>query len=320
MGSVELQISKWARTLALFAICGVAIYFYAIWSAGGNKVIITLGQIDFLHLIIAALLSSLTYLVRFVRWHFILEFMGYRLPTFANLRIYLCGLALTASPGKLGETLRSALLLPHGVRLRCSLAAFLADRAGDVIGLLALGAVFAVATDQPSQLLWVVSLLSAYIFSNTLAHGIKGRGLLGMAVWVHRRPTKWMLHLYAPLKAWAKVWTPGWSAACGAVAMVAYGAQAWVFCWLCNQIGAQIGVADAVLIFVAATLFGAASMIPGGLGAMEAALVIQLQSHGVPLHLAIAGALAIRLATLWTGMAIGVLALAFSLPRAHAKN
>jgi uncharacterized protein (TIRG00374 family) len=63
------------------------------------------------------------------------------------------------------------------------------------------------------------------------------------------------------------------------------------------------------LIFVQATLFGAASMVPAGLGAMEAALVFQLAERGVGNGVAVSLAIAIRLVTLWMGMAIGFLSL-----------
>ena len=73
--------------------------------------------------------------------------------------------------------------------------------------------------------------------------------------------------------------------------------------------GLGLPVADCVLIFVQATLFGAASMLPGGLGAMEAALVFQLIERGAGEGVAVSLAIAIRLVTLWLGMSIGGLAL-----------
>ena len=93
------------------------------------------------------------------------------------------------------------------------------------------------------------------------------------------------------------------------VAMLAYGTQALVFSWFCHVLGTGISIADCVLIFVQATLFGAASMIPGGLGAMEAALVFQLVEHGVSDSSAMSLAISIRLVTLWFGMLLGVFSL-----------
>lgn len=60
-----------------------------------------------------------------------------------------------------------------------------------------------------------------------------------------------------------------------------------------------------MLIFVLATLFGAATMSPGGLGAMEAALVYQMIGRGVDDGVAVSLAIAIWLVTLWLGMILG---------------
>ena len=62
-------------------------------------------------------------------------------------------------------------------------------------------------------------------------------------------------------------------------------------------------------IFSSATLIGAATLVPGGLGAMDSALVLQLQSRGVGLPEALAVALAARASTLWLSWLIGLGAL-----------
>ncbi len=87
--------------------------------------------------------------------------------------------------------------------------------------------------------------------------------------------------------------------------MNAYGSQAHLYAWFCNVAEAGIPVADCVLIFVLATLFGAANMSPGGLGAMEASLVFRMIERGVDDSPAIFLAVAIRLVTLWFGMMMG---------------
>jgi uncharacterized protein (TIRG00374 family) len=66
-----------------------------------------------------------------------------------------------------------------------------------------------------------------------------------------------------------------------------------------------------VAMIVGQHLFGAASMIPGGLGAMEAALFFQLVERGVSEGIAMSLAITIRLVTLWFDMLIGVVSLLF---------
>jgi uncharacterized protein (TIRG00374 family) len=93
------------------------------------------------------------------------------------------------------------------------------------------------------------------------------------------------------------------------IAVFAYGIQALVFSWYCTLVGLTLSIASAVFIFINATLFGAASMIPGGLGAMETALVLQLVAQGVDQGLALSVSLATRLVTFWLGLLLGCISL-----------
>jgi glycosyltransferase 2 family protein len=112
--------------------------------------------------------------------------------------------------------------------------------------------------------------------------------------------------------SWAELWSLGKVAAFTLIAMLAYGVQALVFSWFCRLTGIPVSVAETVLIFTQATLFGAASMVPGGLGVMEAALVVQLVAQGADQGVALSVAIATRLATFWLGFFIGFFALLLS--------
>ena len=68
--------------------------------------------------------SFCSYLLRFVRWQYFLRRVDRRLPSRLHLAYYLAGFALTTTPGKAGETIRSVLLRPHGVPYPTSLASF----------------------------------------------------------------------------------------------------------------------------------------------------------------------------------------------------
>ena len=238
------------------------------------------------------------------------------MPRIAHLGIYLSGLALTATPGKSGETFRSALLVEHGVKVSHSLAAFLVDRGSDVLGMVLLGALAAMAVGQDFSWVWMLSfaviLLGSCVFAQLLLRPLASAGWSRLGRSVTWLPIKGG---QATLEAWAKVWKPQRVLVFAAVAMVAYGTQALVFFWFCHVLETGIPITDCVLIFVQATLFGAASMIPGGLGATEAALVFQLVERGVSDGSAMSLAISIRLVTLWFGMLIGVMSL---LPGKHA--
>jgi glycosyltransferase 2 family protein len=71
---------------------------------------------------------------------------------------------------------------------------------------------------------------------------------------------------------------------------------------------AHLSLASAVAVYLAAAAVAAASPTPGGLGAMEAALVAGLTAVGAPAGPAVAGVLAFRLLTFWLPILPGWLA------------
>lgn len=300
-------MSRLLRGLVLFVLVGAALSLGGMIWSGWNEVTRVLAQLGLPLLAGAAVVASLAYVIRFTRWHLALRCLGHRVPRRINLVIYLSGLALTTSPGKLGETIRSLFLLPLGVPIARSLGAFLADRLSDVIGVCLLGAVAGLLARGSFNL---VSIVLGTVLAGSFAfrHMVRCPPMFDRAMAL---AGKWG---FAPgrvfvgaLAQWAQLWTLRNAALFALFAALAYGIQAAVFMAFCNALSFSLQPAVATEIFVNATLFGAASMIPGGLGTMEASLVFQLMAHGVDKTDAVAVAIATRCVTLWCGIFIGLI-------------
>jgi uncharacterized membrane protein YbhN (UPF0104 family) len=307
---------RFVRAIAWFVGAGVLCYLVAISWFGWRETVTAWAGLGWRTLLIGAALASTAYLWRFGRWEYSLRCLGYAVPRVRHLGIYLSGLALTATPGKAGETFRSALLLQHGVRVPHSLAAFLVDRASDVLGMCLLGGVAAGFVGQPLTWAWALAFAAMVFgscgFAYLLLHPVSDAWWRRLVRHLHWLPVKGG---QVTLESWAGLWKLPRVLVFSVVAMMAYGSQALVFAWFCHTAGLGLPVADCVLIFVQATLFGAASLLPGGLGAMEAALVFQLVERGAGEGVAVSLAIAIRLVTLWLGMSIGGVALLRSAAR-----
>jgi uncharacterized protein (TIRG00374 family) len=78
--------------------------------------------------------------------------------------------------------------------------------------------------------------------------------------------------------------------------------------FLFDALGAEaIALHEAILIHAAATLFGAVTFLPGGLGGHEAASVSLSLLYGATQAQAVVTTVLIRLLTLWFAVVIGVL-------------
>jgi uncharacterized membrane protein YbhN (UPF0104 family) len=301
----------WIRALVVFVGIGAALYLSAVVASGAGESRATVARLGWTLAIGGTAAASLAYLVRFARWHWIIRWFGARVPPLFNLRVYMAGLALTSSPAKMGETLRSALLVERGVPVSASLGAFLADRGADVIGMAALGALAGAVAGRREPILEAICAV-LFVASVAGAWAVR-RGWLGQLPLLFGAPTSRLHRVVAlvlqPATRWAAVWSIRSCVAFSACAVVAYGAQALVFAAYVQALGADLDAARCVTMFANAMLLGAASMIPGGLGATEAALVYQLSQAGMPFADAVAAAIAIRLSTLWFAILLGILCL-----------
>jgi uncharacterized protein (TIRG00374 family) len=253
-------------------------------------------------------LSLVNYALRFLRWDLYLKAMGHRIALVENLRIYVAGWALTASPGKAGEALRGVLLLRWGVPMPSSLAAFVSERLSDLTAIVILAlvgvaghpelevVVYAglacvvvglVVLTQPYALLWAKARAEA-MAGRVGAFARKLTDMLLSARACHR----------APLLAGATV-----------LSLVGWLAEAFALHLILVWMGASPSLAFSLFAYAAGMLAGALSFLPGGLGGAEVVMVGLLMLGGLSSGDAVAATVLIRLATLWFAVVLGLAAL-----------
>ncbi len=301
---LQRRLRQALRPLCIVVALSALLWGSALWWGGAGAVVQALARIGVAPVAGGLLVVTASLLLRAWRWQRILRVAGHALPWALQLRVYIAGLALSASPGKLGELTRSLLLRPHGVPLARSVAAFFTDRLADVLGVAALGAAAGLALGQRQPLLEALAVLGGVA------------SLLAAAVWP-RWAARWRGHAPTGWRRWgrdaATAWAEGWRGAAPglyvAVAALAYGAQALVFSAFVQQLAPGVALLDCLAIFTNAILLGAASGVPGGLGATDLALVWQLQQRGVAADAALAATLALRACTLAWAWLLGLAAL-----------
>lgn len=253
------------------------------------------------------------HLLRFGRWQWMLHVLGARVPVVASFAIFMAGLGLLPTPGKIGVAARSLLLTRHGVSGRVSLAAYFAERLFDLAGLL---------------------LLATAFYRGPLAGGITVVGIAGVAClallarypdtfvvplrrWVGRWPrlvvavdaAAGMLHAARRLLElrWALVFV-----ALGMAANVVVGVLIWrLLAYFAIDTSVGTGIGGLAL----AHLTGSASMAPGGLGGFEVALLLDLERAGAQLDQALIILICVRIVTLWAGVVVGLPLLLMGLRR-----
>lgn len=300
-GSRVIRAVLWSVALAALGYVGLSLW------AGWREVTAAVVQVGPWVLLGLLGLSLVNYLLRFVRWGRYLSLLDAPVPWRINLTAYFAGFALTTSPGKLGETLRSVLLKPHGVPSAASLAAFFAERASDLMSILVLAAIglWSYAPARP-----VVGLALGFVLVALL-----------LAQWTSfiAAIDRWALVRAEQGRRWARLLSQlceivlhfrrcfslpamGMGLSLGVVAWLAEGVGFW---WLLSALGYPLDLQTAVFIYAFAMLIGGLSFLPGGLGSSEAVMIGLLVMNGLPEASAVTATLICRLATLWFAVALG---------------
>ncbi|MCW8886014.1 MAG: lysylphosphatidylglycerol synthase domain-containing protein [Motiliproteus sp.] len=105
------------RSLAITIAAGMSIYLVIVGWADFDSLATKIVELPEALIWSVLGLSFLSYFLRFARWHCFVESQGFSIPLVRNLEIYIAGFALTLTPGKAGEAVRSIYLLPYGVDL-----------------------------------------------------------------------------------------------------------------------------------------------------------------------------------------------------------
>ncbi len=130
------------RRLLLGVLFGVAVYAAILIWADLGAVMTTLRNLPLWVLPACCALSLANYTVRFWKWRRYCELLKIELPLGASFLISLSGLAMSVTPGKMGEVFKSWLVRKvTGVRIHESAPIVVAERFTDLLGYLILVAV-----------------------------------------------------------------------------------------------------------------------------------------------------------------------------------
>lgn len=313
MGSGSPESSGWSqgsrRTLIWSIVLAVVAYLAISLWGGWQAVLQAATRVGLGGILIALCLSLMNYGLRFVRWQFYLSALGHRIPIIPSLQIYLAGFALTTTPGKAGEMLRSVFLSRYGIGYAQSVAAFLSERLSDLIAVLIILlpgiAVYPRARLVLAVLVICIGAVLFVIHRRTWLVRIRG--------FVEKRYTGRMARLglglvdvvqhSSELYRWALL---AWGLI---LAIVAWSAEAYAFHLMLGWIGQPLSLETSVFIYAFAMVVGAVSFLPGGLGSAEFTMITLLSLSRVGMAEAIAVTVLIRVTTLWFAVLIGLFAL-----------
>jgi glycosyltransferase 2 family protein len=260
----------------------------------------------------ALLLVLCNYALRFLRWQYYLRRLGVQVEAGLSALVFLSGFIMSVTPGKMGEIFKSYLLQRYrGIALERTVSAVVAERLLDLVALVVLvswaGAAFPdgrwVAASGAILVLGIVVACTVRPFGDWVLGQLARVALLARFVpkLQHAYAALYTLTRPAPFGVGACLALMGWFLECAAAL------------YLVRGFGDQLmSLAGASYAYAAGTLAGALAMLPGGLGVAEIGMsgLFRVANPVLPLSVAAAITILVRLCTLWFGVALGGIALA----------
>jgi len=301
--------------LLVSLVLGALVFVFLSAYADFSDVAHGLGAFRWQYLPLVLALSFSNYILRFFKWQYYLRTIGVRdFPARQSVLTYLAGLGMVVTPGKAGEWLKCFLLRElHGTPFSRTAPIIIAERLTDSLGLVVLGSTGLIVFGDawPAFVVVVVggALLVGLARHRPLAFWVLARlERLPLISRVAHHAEEFYNSSYALL-------APVPLGSMTLLSVVSWGFEVLGFYFVLVGLGLD-GSSDLLLkasfIMPAATLASAIVFFaPGGLGVAEGGITgLSQVLPDLPRSQAAVGTLVIRFATLWFGVAVGLVALA----------
>lgn len=261
-------------------------------------------KLNFINIIILLFLTTVNYLLRFVKWR--IGSYRHQIPIHIDAIIYFSGFLFSLTPSKIGETARGYLInkLYPNIKTSIGVSLTIVDRVSDIMGLIVLsligGFILNIQYVVEISIVIISLLLLVYLFiSNPLSIKIsKGSKLkknkitkLSNELWQQISNfgfRKFLLLILISIISWS------------------FEGLALYFIFIFFSL--NINVIYAILIFSIGTIIGAVTFLPGGLGSTELSLISLIVIFtNISQNVAVSITFIIRVVTLWFGIAFGLL-------------
>ena len=288
----------------LIILFAVVVYLIMGVYANFGNLLLALEKFNWIYLPLMIILVTLAYFVRFIKWNFFLRNVDVNLPLKQNLFVFFSGLSMTITPAKAGEIWKGWLIREiNGENLSNTVPVVIVDRVTDVIGLIILSLTGILYYKSGIYVLLILVILFAAFIIAIKSETISNRliSILETRAGRYSGDIKDMHETFK--RSLASKYLVGMSL----LAVVAWFLECLSIFFVIQGFGQSISLVLSVFLYSFASIVGAVSLIPGGLGVAEATLSGLLVIFGFSSSIAVGAALIIRLGTLWYGAILGFL-------------
>lgn len=297
------QIKK--RILISLVVAG-ALYLALTIYADLNNLSKVLSKFSLWLFPLVLILSLLNYISRFLKWDYYLLILKVNIKRIDSFSIFMSGLIMSVTPGKMGELLKAYLVKQiSGTPISRTAPIIFAERITDFISLV------------------IIALVGAYVYNygRNIVLGVGIFFLLVVLIISNKKIAlpiinqfekvkflkKYLLNIHAAYESSYLLLRPLPLFYMTMLSFVSWSFECLGYHLILANFDVDLSYLWASFSYAFATIVGAISMLPGGLGLTEGSLTYMLIQKSYSKEVAVASTFIIRAVTLWFAVLVGII-------------
>ena len=293
-------------------IATISLYFIFLVISDLGEVYAQLNKMDTSYLPIILLLIPLCWIVLFTRWNLLLKNSNIHVPVKDNLKIYMSGFALSITPGKVGELIKSQLLKnKFGIPREKTAPIVLVEQLYNIIGIIGVSILGLWYFEFGAHIILIAASLLVIILILISSKRLfeKFLTLLSRIKFLSQY-TSAFSNSYDVLRKSTRGW------------VVVYASALSIAFWLIESVIAyfvllsfgvnHIEFLSVITTYTSSIILGVASFLPLGIGVVEGSLAGFFTLQGVDVSVALTLVIFIRIFTRWIAVSVGFVSLKLS--------
>lgn len=246
-------------------------------------------------------------MIKFLRWELYLKRLGLAVPLKQSLIIFVSGLSMSATPGKVGMLIKSQMLKKYSGRGFIASTPIIAAEL--YMDMLALSAISLLVVSLLGKSFWIALFLCMLpLLGLSQRFSDKIIDILAKVPFFKKHAQD-MRHMVDDMFA---LFGPRTLILAFLITVIAWTSEGIALHLILKGLGYQLSILKATAIFGFSTLVGALSMLPGGLIVTEAGLMGLIVKTGIPATPAALATILARIFTLWLAVMVGAIVLMFN--------
>ncbi len=265
------------------------------------------------NLIIIPILFVLTYsnyVTRFAKWHYYLNLLDVNISFSNSYSIFMSGLIMSVTPGKMGELLKSYMVKQvAGVSISKTAPIIIVERITDFLSLILLALIGALVYNYGIYIViatgvffvFVVMIISSRRFSLKIIDRISQIKIVSKFSGNIRSSYESSYEMLKPVPLIKMI----------ILSLAAWFFECFAFYLILINFNIDVSILWATFAYAFATIAGSITMLPAGLGVTEGSLTFLILQKGASKNIAVAATFIIRIVTLWFAVFVGIVSLFF---------